>query len=205
MGRRCRIKSRSFAACQVCRDKSRACQQVPAISDLLGWACCAFEGHRACWLLPLGVMDYSKAPGCVESLVPLPIAVSQTSIWLADVDVAEPDYKMRVGTIPNDEKFSQQWHLPKISAPEAWDISTGLPDVRGVPALATDLAAAVSMMVLLHYCVVAAVKWDRQCRAAQLESGNVQTQSPLTLPLEALQSVSDCPHSAPSCCRSRCV
>ncbi|MEJ2201572.1 MAG: S8 family serine peptidase [Desulfuromonadaceae bacterium] len=27
--------------------------------------------------------------------------------------------------IPNDTSFANQWHLPKISAPEGWDISTG--------------------------------------------------------------------------------
>jgi subtilisin family serine protease len=27
--------------------------------------------------------------------------------------------------VPNDPDYSQQWHLPKISAPAAWDITTG--------------------------------------------------------------------------------
>ncbi len=43
---------------------------------------------------------------------------------------AEPDYKVYVNsTIPNDPKFQDQWHLAKVSAPAAWDISTGMQEV----------------------------------------------------------------------------
>jgi uncharacterized protein YkwD len=38
---------------------------------------------------------------------------------------AEPDYiAYAIGT-PNDPQYSQQWALPKISAPQAWDKTTG--------------------------------------------------------------------------------
>jgi len=29
------------------------------------------------------------------------------------------------GTVPNDPNYGSQWHLPKIAAPNAWDITTG--------------------------------------------------------------------------------
>lgn len=54
------------------------------------------------------------------------------------VEFAEPDYIERVTVIPNDPRFSQQWHLrhridaarrADIRAPEAWDITTGSPEV----------------------------------------------------------------------------
>lgn len=39
---------------------------------------------------------------------------------------AEPDYIFSaLETIPNDAFYNQQWHLPAINAPTAWDITTG--------------------------------------------------------------------------------
>lgn len=43
----------------------------------------------------------------------------------ADVEFAEPDYKFKASVLPNDPSFGSQWHLPKISAPSAWDLSLG--------------------------------------------------------------------------------
>src|SRR5688572_6017835 len=33
------------------------------------------------------------------------------------------------GLLPNDPGYASQWHLPRISAPQGWNISTGSPDV----------------------------------------------------------------------------
>lgn len=42
------------------------------------------------------------------------------------VEYAEPNYiKHSSATTPNDPLFNQQWALPDISAPQAWDITTG--------------------------------------------------------------------------------
>jgi len=40
---------------------------------------------------------------------------------------AEPDFLVQIEThhIPDDLLYSDQWHLPKIEAPAAWDIATG--------------------------------------------------------------------------------
>ena len=43
----------------------------------------------------------------------------------ADVEYAEPDVVDRAQFIPNDTRYSQQWALPKVKAPEAWDLETG--------------------------------------------------------------------------------
>lgn len=65
----------------------------------------------------------------------------------------EPDYKVFVNDfIPNDERYRDQWHLPKVSAPAAWDISTGLPDVSLPPILAPDGCNACSLPCALFYC-----------------------------------------------------
>lgn len=54
----------------------------------------------------------------------------------ADVAVAEPDYGYRLARTPNDAlygaapRYSGMWFLNSISAPAAWDLSTGDPAVR---------------------------------------------------------------------------
>jgi len=45
------------------------------------------------------------------------------------VEYAEPDYYVRLCRTPDDPNYPQQWALPKIDAPEAWDIHTGSHDV----------------------------------------------------------------------------
>ena len=49
-----------------------------------------------------------------------------------DVRSAEPDYVILDATCatPNDSSYSQQWGLPKISAPTAWNETTGTRTVR---------------------------------------------------------------------------
>lgn len=41
------------------------------------------------------------------------------------VKYVEPNYLAKSGGTPNDPTYASQWHLPKISAPTGWDISTG--------------------------------------------------------------------------------
>lgn len=42
-----------------------------------------------------------------------------------NVETAEPDSYASISVIPNDPDYPSQWHLPQISAPGGWDISTG--------------------------------------------------------------------------------
>ncbi len=42
-----------------------------------------------------------------------------------DVEFAEPNYIAGNEMVPNDPTYSKQWNLPKVSAPQAWDIVTG--------------------------------------------------------------------------------
>ncbi len=41
-----------------------------------------------------------------------------------DVEFAEPNFKRHPMSVPNDTEYLNQWALPKISAPEAWDLET---------------------------------------------------------------------------------
>ena len=44
---------------------------------------------------------------------------------LPGVHYAEPDLMMPLDVIPNDVLYGSQWALPKIGAPDAWDITRG--------------------------------------------------------------------------------
>jgi serine protease len=48
---------------------------------------------------------------------------------LADIERAEPNYIRRTAATPNDEFFELQWHYLQINLPQAWDITTGSPEV----------------------------------------------------------------------------
>jgi subtilisin family serine protease len=41
------------------------------------------------------------------------------------IRIARPDFPF----VPNDPLFPKQWHLPRLKAPEAWDITRGVPAV----------------------------------------------------------------------------
>jgi serine protease len=45
------------------------------------------------------------------------------------VEYAEPNYEVRALATPDDDAYPFQWHYPLIALPEAWDTSTGDPDV----------------------------------------------------------------------------
>ena len=42
-----------------------------------------------------------------------------------EVEYAEPVYINKIDATPNDPLYSQQYHLPQVHAPEAWDIGYG--------------------------------------------------------------------------------
>jgi hypothetical protein len=74
-------------------------------------------------------------------------AVARAFAARSEVVFAEPDLRVPPDAVPNDPLYSREWHLGAISAPTAWDISTGSPNViiaildSGVYAGHPDLAA----------------------------------------------------------------
>lgn len=46
------------------------------------------------------------------------------------VEFAEPDYVAVAYLVPNDPGYAYQWALPKIQAPQAWDLTTGSSAIR---------------------------------------------------------------------------
>ena len=66
-----------------------------------------------------------------------------------DVEFAEPNYLLRASAIPNDTAYNQQWNLPMLELPAAWDRSTGLNSIvavidTGIDANHNDLAGNIS-------------------------------------------------------------
>jgi hypothetical protein len=45
------------------------------------------------------------------------------------VEFAEVDHIISPSFVPNDPNYNLQWHLPKISAPAAWDKTTGITNI----------------------------------------------------------------------------
>jgi serine protease len=80
---------------------------------LLGWGLIDVR-------LSSGVMPTEAETAAVADRIAKDGAIAQTSIngW------------KRIQRIPNDPGFNQMWHLTEISAPVAWDISTGLSGQR---------------------------------------------------------------------------
>ena len=47
----------------------------------------------------------------------------------ADIEYAEPNYRLKPLLTPNDNFYPLQWHYPQINLPQAWNITTGSADV----------------------------------------------------------------------------
>jgi thermitase len=64
-----------------------------------------------------------------------------------DIEFAEPDSLIAPDLVPNDFNYISEWHLPKIQAPQAWDLTTGSSSViiaildTGVDGTHPDLAS----------------------------------------------------------------
>lgn len=65
--------------------------------------------------------------------------VSQLSA-LSSVYAVEPDYKVELYRSTNDPLYPSQWHLPKVSANDAWDSITG---TRAVKVCVIDSGARI--------------------------------------------------------------
>ena len=58
-----------------------------------------------------------------------PEAVATRLRQRPDVEIAEVEREVRITFTPNDPYYGYQWNLPKIRAPQAWDLVTGTSSV----------------------------------------------------------------------------
>jgi subtilisin family serine protease len=90
-----------------------------------------YAGHGAQRLqihTGIGVHHIKVAPQQLD-------AVEQALRQDPRVRFVEKNFLARSGAVPNDPGYAYQWHLPKISAPTGWDISTGS---TGIPIAIID-------------------------------------------------------------------
>src|SRR5690606_17152006 len=80
-----------------------------------------------------------------------PLVLAKKLSNSSEIEWVEPWYVYKISFEPNDPKFldGTQWYLNKISAPQAWDISTGSQEIivavvdNGVDWDHPDLAANI--------------------------------------------------------------
>jgi serine protease len=54
-----------------------------------------------------------------------PVRAAENLARQPEVLYAQPNYVNRIDSVPNDPGWSQQWNLPAINMPQAWDINLG--------------------------------------------------------------------------------
>ena len=75
------------------------------------------------------------------------VAMRESLLQSGLFDSVEFDYYARTAAVPNDRLYGSQWHLPRIQAPEAWNLTTGDVSIpvavidSGADATHPDLAA----------------------------------------------------------------
>ncbi|MCP8318159.1 MAG: S8 family serine peptidase, partial [archaeon] len=87
------------------------------------------EQYKERFLTSLGLEIKGEIPQIQAFIVSVPQKDLQyvKSALLNDplIDSVEEDFRIPPSTIPNDEYYPLEWHLKKILASEAWNISTG--------------------------------------------------------------------------------
>lgn len=82
----------------------------------------------------LGGQVVQVIPGINVQVVRIPLGKvpEMVQAYLAEglVEFAEPDYVAVASYVPNDPGYTNQWALPKIQAPEAWDLTKGSSTIR---------------------------------------------------------------------------
>ncbi len=58
-----------------------------------------------------------------------PVYAATKLAKVSEIEWIEPRYVYKSTFVTNDPLYNQQWYLPKIKAPEAWDINQGSPNI----------------------------------------------------------------------------
>ena len=61
-----------------------------------------------------------------------------------DVEYAQPNYIRTIKQVPNDAHYPKQWHYPAINLPQAWDLTTGTPDIGDVIVAVIDTGVVLN-------------------------------------------------------------
>lgn len=92
--------------------------------DVLGGGASAGGWHR-CRVSPNGkIAAQSRSTSAAAT-----IAAVKALRRRPDVVHAQPNYLRRTMLTPNDEFYRSQWNYPLVGLPDAWDVTTGTPNV----------------------------------------------------------------------------
>ena len=87
------------------------------------------ETHKKFIIEQSGAMTASEIPQIKVKILKVPEDKLDRVMFALShnphVEFVEKDYFFEPSLIPNDPKFSNQWHLQNIQADLAWDISSG--------------------------------------------------------------------------------
>ena len=114
----------------------------------------ANENSMRASLNAAGAREVARIPQLGVRVLEVPEAAEERVVAALahnpNFEFAEPDYVAEAVVTPNDTYYSSyQWHLPKIGAPAAWDVTTGAATVKiavvdsGVQANHPDLGGRV--------------------------------------------------------------
>ena len=98
--------------------KPRAHASEAALAALM-----AVHGAREVDTIPALNVRILEVPAVAAARMQAAFAAS------SDVDYVEPDYPAKATATTNDLYLSQEWHLAKINASTAWDVTVGAPGV----------------------------------------------------------------------------
>jgi len=109
------------------------------------------ENEVHAWLATAGVKENGVIPHLgirVLQVDPAQLRVTLEALSRHhNTEFAEPDYLVAPDSTPNDPYYPSQWHLPKVAAPAAWDVTQGSNNIiiaildSGVESTHPDLAA----------------------------------------------------------------
>jgi len=100
--------------------------KISSVSPQMALAITCLQFGSVTQVLP-GVYKLTAAEGANLDVAAAVEALQATE----DVSYAEPNYIYRASVAPNDEHYvqGQQWAIPQIKSEQAWDITTGSPDL----------------------------------------------------------------------------
>ena len=97
----------------------------------------SFDAEEAGCLLLNEIPDINVEVWCVKdtlthgdtTIIGLPNIIEYLESFVGVVEYAEPNHEIFLFEDPNDTNYGKQWGMPKIDAPEAWEVSEGSGDV----------------------------------------------------------------------------
>jgi len=81
----------------------------------------------------MGASELEELPQLQVKRIKVPEqALAQVKAALArnpTIEFVEENFLAQAAAVPNDTNYPSQWHLPKIAAPQGWDVTTGSSNV----------------------------------------------------------------------------